>query len=113
MSKVFAYCGLACHECETYKATKADDDFKRAEVAKNWSKLFNADITPDQINCTGCSNDGVIFFYCGMCEIRKCSRERNLENCGMCDDYACEKLDSIFKMMPSAKTRLDEINQNR
>ena len=49
MEKMIAFCGLACHECSALLATKANDDGKRAEVAKLWSKQFNTDIKPEDI----------------------------------------------------------------
>jgi hypothetical protein len=43
------------------------------------------------------------------CQIRKCTKEKNVENCAHCFDYACARLDAIFKTDPAAKRRLDEI----
>ena len=47
-------CGLKCNECEAFLATQADDDEQRRAVAENWSKTYDADIKPEQINCDGC-----------------------------------------------------------
>ena len=41
MEEMTAFCGLACHECEAFQATKNDDDKKRVKVAKRWSKRYN------------------------------------------------------------------------
>ncbi len=110
MEKMIAFCGLACHDCPALLATKANDDDKRTEVAQLWSKQFNADIKPEQINCDGCQSDsGRLFFHCQNCEIKKCGMEKKVENCAHCSDYSCEKLNGIFNMMPEAKKQLDEI----
>ncbi len=107
---MIAFCGIDCHECGAFLATKNNDDKKRSEVAKLWSRQFNADIKPADINCNGCRSDGQnIFGYCTVCEIRKCGKEKKLDNCAYCDEYACEKLGAILNMMPDAKKRLDEI----
>ena len=113
MEEMISFCGLGCHACPAFLATQADDDEKRAEVAKLWSKEFNADIQTTDINCEGCHSDGdILFGHCRVCGIRKCGLEKTIPNCAHCDDYACEKLDMIFKMAPDAKKQLDEIQQS-
>ena len=110
MEKMIAFCGIACHECGAFLATKNDDDEKRSEVAKLWSKQYNADIKPADINCDGCHSEGQnVFGHCKVCEIRKCGKEKNVDNCAHCDEYSCEKLGIILNMVPDAKRRLDEI----
>jgi len=113
MSEMISFCGLLCHECGAFLATRDDDDEKRAEVAQQWSKEYNTDLKPEDINCEGCLSDGEILFnYTKACEIRKCGKERGLLNCAHCDEYACEKLEKFFQMVPDAKKRLDEIRSN-
>jgi Protein of unknown function (DUF3795) len=110
MEKMMAFCGVNCHECPTFLATKANDDEKRAEVAQLWSKEFGANIKPEDINCNGCVSDsGVLFGHCQTCEIRKCALEKETENCAHCSDYSCEKLNTVLDTTPDAKKRLDEI----
>ena len=110
MNEMIAFCGLACNECPAFLATQANDDEKRAEVARTWSRHYKADIKPEDINCSGCqSESGVFFGHCFKCEIRKCAREAGIANCARCDDYACEKLAPLLKMMPEVKARLDNI----
>jgi hypothetical protein len=46
-----------------------------------------------------------------VCEIRKCGQEKQVENCGFCVDYACEKLNPIFDMAPQAKETLDQMKK--
>ncbi|MCD6162512.1 MAG: DUF3795 domain-containing protein [candidate division Zixibacteria bacterium] len=107
---MIAYCGLDCAKCGAYLAKQANDDNKRAEVAKEWSVLFNHDIKPEQINCDGCCSDGQHFFYCSdMCEIRKCGIEKKVDNCAHCDEYACEKLEAFFKLAPQARDALEAL----
>ena len=108
MNAMIAYCGLDCHECGAFMATKANDDTKRQEVAVMWSKEFNADIKAQDINCEGCqSANGVLFSHCRVCEIRKCGVEKGVANCAFCGDYACDKLAKFQAMVPDAKARLD------
>ena len=110
MSEMISFCGLLCNECGALIATKNGDDEKRAEVAELWSKQYKADIKPQDINCDGCMSEGArLFGHCMVCEIRKCGREKGVVNCAYCDEYACEKLEGFFQMVPDAKKRLDEI----
>ena len=113
MNPIISFCGLTCDTCPAFLATMTNDDKKRAETAEQWSKEFNTDIKPEDINCDGCTSiSGRHFSHCHVCEIRKCASEKKVTNCGYCDDYACEKLDFIFNAAPDAKQRLDEIHNN-
>jgi hypothetical protein len=112
MDELIGICGLACSECSAYIATMTDDKDLRIETAETWTKMFNANIKPAQINCEGCTSDGDTHFtYCKVCEIRSCGVQRGVENCALCDAYICEKLDKFFQMAPDAKTRLDKVKQ--
>ena len=111
MKEMISFCGLDCHGCGAFLATKEDDNQKRAKVAKEWSSLFKVEIKPEDINCEGCLSDGGrLFNYCKVCEIRKCGKEKEIMNCGYCSEYPCHKLDFIFSSAPDAKKRLDKIN---
>jgi len=110
MAKILAYCGLSCDECGAYIATVNDDDAKRAEMAETWSKEFNGNLKPSDINCVGClSTEEPLFMHCKVCEIRKCGIERGVENCAHCDDYACDQLVKFFEMAPPCREALERI----
>ena len=86
---------------------------ERRKVAELWSKQYNADIKPEDVNCDGClSESGRLIGHCKVCEIRKCGRDKNIINCAYCNEYACEKLNQFFKMAPDAKTTLEDIKDN-
>lgn len=109
---MIAFCGTVCSECPALLATKNDDDNERKNTAELWSKRYNTDIKPEDINCDGClSVGGKNFNYCNVCEIRRCGKERHLENCAYCDEYICKKLNKFFKIAPEGKTTLDEIKK--
>lgn len=110
MDRIVAYCGIICSDCPTFKATKMDDDAERRRVAKLWTKQYGKEFKMEDINCDGCLTRGQrVFSYCNICEIRKCARERNVENCAYCEDYACKKLSKLFDEFKPAKEVLDEI----
>jgi hypothetical protein len=107
---MIAYCGLDCEKCNAYIATKTNDNKLRKATAQEWSKLFKTELRAEDINCTGCKSTGVKLYYCGnLCEIRKCATKKQLENCGLCETYPCDKLDFIFKSSSEAKANLDKM----
>ncbi len=68
--------------------------------------------TVKDINCDGCmEEDGRHFAHCYECEIRKCVLEKGILNCAHCEDYACEKVEGIFKMVPQAKEELEALRK--
>ncbi|MFO7882028.1 MAG: DUF3795 domain-containing protein [Kosmotogaceae bacterium] len=108
MNKI-AYCGLLCEECEIYKATIKNDNNLREDTAKRFSS-YNYPLSKEDINCLGCSgNEKDLFRFCNECEIRLCGIKREVNNCGECDDYPCDKLSKPFEMNPENKNRLDRI----
>lgn len=114
MDRMISYCGLVCTECPAYVATIRDDDEERQRVAELWSKQYGGDFGVSDINCDGCLSEGSrVFSYCNRCEIRKCGRERKVENCAHCDDYACEKLSEFLSKVPMARETLEEERKSR
>ena len=113
MERIIAFCGTIYSECPALLATKKDDDNERKNTAELWSKRYNVDIKPEDINCDGCLSDrGKKFNYCNVCEIRKCGQEKRLKNCSYCDEYTCEKLNKFFEIAPEGKVVLEEIRKN-
>lgn len=114
MNELTAFCGLDCGQCGAFIATKEDDDNKRAEVAALWSKMFNAEIEAKQINCSGCRTvEGAKFSHCNVCEIRRCARDKGVESCAFCEEYACAKLDPVINAVPEAREMLEGIRSRR
>jgi hypothetical protein len=112
MDEMVAFCGLTCTSCPAFIATQNDDDEARREIAAKWSSEFGSDIRPEDINCDGCMvDDGRHIAYCGMCEIRKCGRERSVENCAYCPDYGCEKIAGFLAKAEVARARLERIRR--
>jgi hypothetical protein len=109
MTDYIAFCGLDCEQCEARIATVNDDNELRKKVAEKWSKLNNAEITSEMINCVGCRLTGVKFPYCeSMCQIRQCALGKNFETCGDCADMnSCSKIAEIINSNPDAKHRLE------
>lgn len=78
MKEYISYCGLNCETCNARLATIFNDDALREAVAALWSKLNDAEITPDMINCTGCRIPGAKTPYCdSICPIRQCAVKKD------------------------------------
>ncbi len=111
MTDMIAYCGLDCLTCPAFIAMKEDDDEKRKATAEMWSKMYKAEIKPEDINCTGCHSTGIVFSHCNECPIRPCAQDKKLQNCAYCDDFTCEKLEGLLKYAPEARTKLEKIRK--
>ncbi|MHA1400649.1 MAG: DUF3795 domain-containing protein [Candidatus Heimdallarchaeaceae archaeon] len=113
-SEIIAYCGLNCIECSAYIAKRTNDENLRKKTAKEWSS-DDWPVKPEEINCDGCTSEGIHFTNCNYCEVRKCGIEKDLENCAFCESYVCEKLEKLWKMLnsPNAKATLDNIKSNK
>ncbi len=108
MKEYIAYCGLDCEKCEARTATLNDNEALRVKVAKLWSDLNGAEITPDMINCTGCRIPGPKTPYCdSICPIRQCALGRGVETCGCCLKMeSCEKVGAIHANNDDARRNL-------
>jgi len=110
MEKIIGYCGIVYSDCPVLMATQKDDDAERKRVAEIFTKQYGKEYRLDNINCDGCTSDSPrIFSYCDVCEIRKCGREKEVENCAYCHKYPCGKLSELFSKYSKAKETLNEI----
>lgn len=98
MNKMIAYCGLDCSKCDAYLATINNDQALREKTAKLWSKLNNAPILPEHINCRGCRANGVKTVFCEkMCPIRQCALKKGVVTCNHCPNkIKCEPLQAFL-----------------
>jgi hypothetical protein len=111
MEKLIACCGLDCATCDARKATVTNDDELRIQTAEKWKVAFNADITPEMINCTGCREAGVKFSHCNECEIRNCVTSKGFQTCADCEKLEnCALLTNIHQYMPEALANLKSLN---
>lgn len=106
--KLIAFCGIDCAGCPARNAHLTDDDELRSKTAAEWSRLYGADISPESIDCTGCTGEGIKFHHCeNGCEIRKCALPRGISNCGGCREYPCDRINAFFEFVPEAKQNLE------
>lgn len=60
----YGYCGMPCALCSRYR-------------------------TDGKSRCPGCSHDG---YYTESCKVHHCCRKKQLEQCGLCKEFICERL---------------------
>ncbi|HHE38936.1 MAG TPA: DUF3795 domain-containing protein [Candidatus Cloacimonetes bacterium] len=113
MCKMIGSCGIVCSDCPAFIATQNDDEDLRKKTAADWAKMYDADIKPEDVFCVGClQSNGRLFSHCNVCEIRKCCREKGIDNCAYCPDYACDKIIEFFGFVPDAKLTLERIRNS-
>ncbi len=119
MEDMIAYCGLTCHTCLIYLATRQEDKnvqaSMRAEIVRLCDEQYGMSYTLQDItDCDGCRVDGArLFSACKNCPIRDCASGKGLENCAYCDEYACARLEAFFDTDASARSRLEAIRSQR
>ena len=106
---LIAYCGLNCENCSARIATINDDQELRKKVAKEWSELNQAHITPEMINCLGCRVEGPKTPYCeSLCPIRICAMRKGYSTCRDCSErHECPKLSQILRYDEDAKAFME------
>jgi hypothetical protein len=111
MDPIIACCGLVCSDCSAYIATQSGDRAALERVAAQWRQEYDAPaITVETVICDGCMVESER--HCGHwyeCDIRACGSGRGLANCAQCSEYACDRLESFFSFVPSARTVLDNL----
>jgi hypothetical protein len=104
-------CGDNCDLCPRFIATKSGDEKKLNEVAELWMRLGFREVvvSAEEIACHGCSPE----IKCAYPLQRKCALDRNLENCGRCEDYPCEMALHAFSFTEtSAKSWKDRCSES-
>jgi hypothetical protein len=108
---MIAYCGLSCSECPAFIATRSDDDSLRVKCAAKWRATYKSEVKPENINCDGCKSDGIKFIMCNSCGVRKCASQKGLDNCAVCEDYACTTLQQMWSIDPYFKTAIEALRE--
>ncbi|NNK84195.1 MAG: DUF3795 domain-containing protein [Desulfobacterales bacterium] len=100
------YCGDDCELCPRYIATESNDREKLKEAAFLWKKVGLTDqiVTPEEMICNGCAS----LEKCHYNDIRECVRDKEISNCGKCNDYPCDKINEVFEKTSSYAQKCKE-----
>jgi hypothetical protein len=115
MEAIVSYCGIICQGCPIYWATREKNIEKkekmRVTIARLGSEHYGTEFKPEDItDCDGCRKEGGrLLRVSSDCPIRKCARQKGLENCAHCPEYVCENLKKFFSKDTQAKAILEVI----
>ncbi len=86
-----APCGLYCGVCGIFIAHKNNDQKFKARLCTVYGLKL------EDIHCEGClaEDEEKVFFYCRICPIKSCSRERKYKGCYQCQDFPCEHIENF------------------
>jgi len=91
-NELLAPCGLWCGVCSIYIAHKTDNLKFKEKLLPVYRALAK---NVDEIACTGCLSDGVVFPVCRACPVKKCCKEKNIKGCYQCEDFPCKFIDNF------------------
>lgn len=106
MKEIISFCGDRCDLCPRYLAYYSNDEEYKAEVANLWHKMGwrKEVVSNDEIICKGCNPLEFCYHNLG-----NCAKEKNIQNCGQCNKYSCEKIDKIIEKSETNKAKCLQI----
>ena len=91
MELMIGYCGYSCHKC----AARSEDPAERQRLVDGWRKFFGHEhYTAENVRCDGCLSDGRVADQ--ECQARPCARQKRVESCAQCDEFACDKVKALM-----------------
>lgn len=90
--ELLAPCGLYCGVCSIYIAHR-DNNLKFKEKLLPVYRAFAKSV--NDIACTGCLSDGIVFPVCRVCSIKKCCNDKVIEGCHQCDEFPCKFINNF------------------
>lgn len=90
-----AICGDNCFYCPRYIATKTRSVEELENVKKLWVRLGlrELDFPVQDMACYGCRPEN----KCTYMNLRVCVQEKGVKNCGFCNEYPCELINTVFE----------------
>jgi hypothetical protein len=96
-------------KCPAFLATQNDDD-ARKKTACFYREMFGFNFEIEYTNCEECRSFRGSSIPCYLtCEIRRCCRQKGLENCGARDEQPCQNLNRFHEFSPDAKACFNEL----
>ncbi len=88
-------CGDNCSFCPRYVATENGGAGELEKVKELWVRLGlrDPDSPVEEMACHGCKPEN----KCAYSELRACTYERGVGNCGLCHEYPCGLILDAFE----------------
>ncbi len=106
MNVKIAFCGDNCEACPRYVATLTNNEEKLKEIALLKKKVgWSYDLENlEKMKCQGCQD-------IQKCEyaVKECCVEKKIENCGLCVDYPCERINKAFMITETNQEKFKNI----
>ncbi|HOO90196.1 MAG TPA: DUF3795 domain-containing protein [Syntrophales bacterium] len=105
--KMIGFCGDQCTCCPRYRATQDGGKIELEQVKALWVRLGLRDphIPVENMACHGCALEK----ECAYSELCACISLKALENCGLCDDYPCTIINSVFVKSEQLRSHAAEV----
>jgi len=105
MKPILTRCGYRCDLCLAYQPNVQKEPANRKKLSDGWFKYFGFRLPPEQICCDGCMAEDPQLIDKN-CPVRPCVLDRGLENCSLCDQYICEKLNERLVVYEEIKNKV-------
>ena len=107
MKPIIAKCGYRCDLCPAFEANLVGDTDKQG-FSEALAKYYDCALPPDQIKpCKGCQ--GAQTQPDDNCPVYPCVRTKQLDNCGQCPDFGCDKLKQRMDIVEECLARAGEV----
>jgi Protein of unknown function (DUF3795) len=104
---MFGMCGDNCSYCPRLIATKSGRTIELEKVSDLWVRLGlrEPDFPVKDMACHGCKPGK----KCAYTELRACVSRQGYENCGPCEQYPCNLINSVFQKTEILKSHAGKV----
>lgn len=100
-------CGDNCSCCPRYIATQNGRKIELEKVKELWVRLglSDQDFSFENMVCYGCRPE----IKCAYEDLYKCVSAKSLENCGLCNEYPCQLINSALDKSEKLKSHASKV----
>lgn len=100
-------CGDHCEYCPRYISTQKSRIEDLEKVKELWVRLElrAPDFPVEDMACHGCKPEN----KCAYPDLRACVNTKTHDNCGLCDEYPCKIIHSVFDKSEKLKDRVNNV----